>query len=122
MRHGAGGEGFGPRRDPGLGAEPNLVYDSTIDGSGGFLGANGDACITLVHSSVTTMVQSVDNARIGFIHSALLPHPTGIPSYLTLSGNGSAALMETKPPQVISLNGGFCLPYISIYTWQPDVS
>jgi hypothetical protein len=106
-----------------LGSEQSRtwVYDSTIDGSGGFLGASGDASITLVHSTVSTMVQSVDHARIGFIRSSLQPHPAGIPSYLTLAGEGSAALMETDPPEIMVLGGSYCLPYTRIITWQPEV-
>jgi len=106
-----------------LGSEQSQtwVYDSTIDGSGGFLGASADASITLVDSTVTTMVQSVEQGRIAFIRSAMEAHPAGIPSYLTLSGEGSAALMDTGPPEIMVLGGSYCLPSTRIITWRPEV-
>jgi hypothetical protein len=95
-----------------LGSEQSetWVYRSTIDGSGGFLGVSGTASVTLVNSTVTTMVQSVEQGSIAFLRSSLQPHPYGVPSYLTLSGEGRAWLMDTPAPQYLLPNGVHCVP------------
>lgn len=100
-----------------LGSEQSetWVFDSTIDGSGGFLGVNGTASITLVDSTVTTMVQSVEQGSLTFIRSSLQPHPIGIPSYLTLSGDGQACLLETERPEIVVLNGTQCIPSVTLW-------
>ena len=99
-----------------LGSEQSetWVFDSTIDGSGGFLGVSGTASMTLVDSAVTTMVQSVEQGSITFLRSALQPHPMGIPSYLTLAGEGRAWLMDTPAPQILLPNGVHCVPQTSL--------
>jgi hypothetical protein len=86
------------------------VFDSTIDGSGGFLGVSADAAVTLVDSTVTTMVQSVERGRLNFFRSSLQPHPYGIPSTLILSGEGRAWLHDTPDPQYLFTNGDHCVP------------
>jgi len=106
----------------GQGNSVSWVLNSTIDGSGGFLGAAGTAHVTLVDSAVTTMVQSVENGSLDFIRSRLLPHPSGVPSYLTMAGEGRAWLMDTEAPQLLVLNGDHCLPLTSIVPGEGDIA